>query len=213
MVPTRPSDYTQSEIRNFDMVHVFTRLQFEIMRHALLCDLTRVACFDWPHSEGYGNYMEEEGYRAFGSIHTVAHTMSYNTDDLMPTDEERAIAREDMSNLTQWRSKMLATELLDKMPPDIVDNTLLVWASEMSEGGTHSNRNVPIVMVQGAEFGAFEAGRYLRWGEYDPISNFSDYTGGVPMNRLLVSICRAMGVDVDVVGDSSISTGPLEELG
>lgn len=212
-VPTRPNDYTQAEVRDYDMLHVFTRLQFELMRHALLCDLTRVACFDWPHSEGYGRFMEEEGYRPFGSIHTVAHTMSYNTPDLMPTDEERAIAREDMSNLTQWRSKMIATELLDNMAPDILDNTLLVWASEMSEGGTHSNRNVPIVMIQGSQFGAFEAGRYLRWGEYDPISNYSQYTGGVPMNRLLVSICRAMGLDIDVVGDPSISTGPLEELG
>ncbi|MBL8945709.1 MAG: DUF1552 domain-containing protein, partial [Myxococcales bacterium] len=212
-VPTRPDDFTQDQIRNYDQVHVFTRLQFELMRHALLCDLTRVACFDWPHSEGYGNYMPEEGYRAFGSIHTVAHTMSYETPELMPTDEERAIAREDMANLQQWRSTMIATELLDKLPADVLDNTLLVWASEMSEGGTHSNRNVPIVMVQGAAFGAFTAGRYLRWGEYDPIDNAFDFTGGVPMNKLLVSLCHAMGLDdVDAVGDATISTGALEEL-
>lgn len=213
-VPVRPSDFTEGEVRNYDMVHVFTRLQFELMRHALLCDLTRVACFDWPHSEGYGNYMPDEGYRAFGSIHTVAHTMSYDmVGDTTPTDEERAIAREDMANLQNWRSKMLATELLDKLPPDVLDNTLLVWASEMSEGGTHSNRNVPIVMIQGAGFGAFTAGRYLKWGSYDPISNYFEYTGGQPMNKLLVSLCRAMGLDdVDVVGDGTISTGPLEEL-
>lgn len=213
-IPSRPNDYSSSEIRDFNKVHVFTRLQFELMRHALLCDLTRVACFDWPHSEGSGNYMAEEGYRAFGHMHTVAHTMSYDMiEDSVPTDAERAIAREDMANLTHWRSKMLATELLDLMPPDVLDNMLLVWASEMSEGGTHSNRNVPIVIVQGSNFGAFRAGRYLRWGEYDPISNFSDYTGGVPMNQLLVSICQAMGLDdVNEVGDATISTGPLTEL-
>ena len=212
-VPEHPGQFTESEVRDFDQVHVFTRLQFELMRHALLCDLTRVACFDWPHSEGYGNYMEEEGYRPFGSIHTLAHTMSYATEDLNPSDEERVIAREDMANLQQWRSKMLSTELLDKLPPDIMDNTLLVWASEMSEGGTHSNRNVPIVMVQGEQFGAFEAGRYLRYGEYDPIDNFSQHTGGVPMNQLLVSLCHAMGLDdINEVGDATISTGPLAEL-
>lgn len=212
-VPTRPTDYSQSDVRNYDMVNVFTRLQFDIMRQALLCDLTRVACFDWPHSEGYGNYMADEGYRTFGSIHTLAHTMSYDmVGDVTPSDEERAIAREDMSNLGNWRAKMLATELLDKMPADVLDNTLLVWASEMSEGGTHSNRNVPIVIVQGSNFGAFTAGRYLRWGEYDPISNPFEYTGGVPMQRMLVSICRAMGLEIDTVGDPSISTGPLEEL-
>jgi hypothetical protein len=214
-VPTRPDDYSESQIHDYNLVHVFTRLQFELMRHALLCDLTRVACFDWPHSEGYGNYMVEEGYaRNFGSIHTLAHTMSYDVvGDTVPSDQDRAIAREDMANLQNWRSKMLATELLDLLPADVLDNTLLVWASEMSEGGTHSNRNVPIVMVQGSSFGAFTAGRYLRWGSYDPISNYSEYTGGQPMNKLLVSICQAMGLaDVDAVGDTTISTGPLEEL-
>lgn len=213
-VPTRPMDFAQNEIQNYNEVHTFTRLMFELMRHALLCDLTRVACFDWPHSEGYGNYMEEEGYRNFGSIHTVAHTMSYDmVGETTVGDEERIIAREDMANLQQWRSKMLATELLDPMPADILDNTLLVWSSEMSEGGTHSNRNVPTVMVQGSNFGAFTAGRYLKWGEYDPISNFSAYTGGVPMNKMLVSICNAMGLDdVTEVGDPTISTGALEEL-
>jgi hypothetical protein len=99
------------------------------------------------------------------------------------------------------------------MDPDVLDHTLLVWASEMSEGGTHSNRNVPIVMVQGAEYGSFSAGRYLRWGAYDPIENFSDNTGGEPMNKLLVSICQSMGLtDIDEVGDTTISTGPLKEL-
>lgn len=212
-VPEHPGDYTQSEIQSSGLLHVFTRLQFELMRHALLCDLTRVACFDWPHSEGSGAFMEPEGYRSFGSIHTLAHTMSYATDDLNPSDEERLIAREDMANMQQWRSKMLAEELLDPLPPDILDNTLLVWSSEMSEGGTHSNRNVPTVMVQGDNFGAFESGRYLKWGEYDPITDFSQFTGGVPMNQLLVSLCNAMGLDdVNTVGDATISTGPIEEL-
>ena len=73
----------------------------------------------------------------------------------------------------------------------------------------------PIIVAEGLtrRFGAFTAGRYLRWGSYDPISNYSEYTGGQPMNKLLVSICQAMGLaDVDAVGDTTISTGPLEEL-
>jgi hypothetical protein len=213
-VPTRPNDFTEGEVRNYDLVNVFTRLHFDIMRHALTCDLTRVACFDWPHSEGYGAYMADEGYRAFGSIHTVAHTMTYELNpEQNPSETDRAIAREDMANLTHWRSKTIAQDLLAKLPPDVLDTTLLVWAAEMSEGGTHSNRNIPIVMVQGSKFGAFSAGRYLKWGSYDPISNFSDNTGGPPMNKLLVSICNAMGLDdVNSVGDASISTGPLTEL-
>jgi hypothetical protein len=214
VVPPAPTDYSEDELRNFDLHATLTRLQFGLMNVALACDLTRVACFEWPHSEGYGQFMEAEGYRAFGSFHTVAHTMSYaDLDGYVPSDDERAIAREDMANLTHWRSKMIATELLDMMAPDILANTVLVWAAEMSEGGTHSNRNIPVVIVQGSDVGHFQTGRYLRWGSYDPISNFSDYTGGKPMNQVLVSLCHSMGLeDVTSVGDASISTGPLEEL-
>ncbi len=213
-VPTRPEEYTEGDIQDFNMVHVFTRLQFDLMRHALVCDLTRVACFDWPHSEGDGGYMAEEGYESFGSIHTMAHMMSYELNpEQEPNDALKVQARQNSANLTNWRSKMLATELLDKLPADVLDRTLLVWASEMSEGGTHSNNNIPVVMVQGSEFGAFEAGRYLRWGDFDPLENYSNTTGGQPMNKVLVSICHAMDqTDIDVVGDPTISSGPLEEL-
>jgi hypothetical protein len=158
--------------------------------------------------------MAEEGYDAFGSIHTMAHMMSYELNpEQEPNDALKVQARQNSANLTNWRSKMLATELLDKLPAEVLDRTLLVWASEMSEGGTHSNNNIPVVMVQGSDFGAFEAGRYLRWGDFDPLENYSNTTGGQPMNKVLVSICHAMDqTDIDVVGDATISSGPLEEL-
>ena len=85
----------------------------------------------------------------------------------------------------------------------------------MSEGGSHSNMNVPTVMIQGSEFGFFDTGRYLRWGNYNPIDNFRPPVGerGEPMNKVLVSICNAMGLDdIDVVGDDTIEHGPLEAL-
>lgn len=214
VVPERPRTYGDSEVRDFRLHAEITALQFELIGLALACDLTRVAAFQWPHSEGSGSFMEAQGYRTFGSFHTRAHEMSYETvDDRTVTDEQRRIAREDLSNLQRWRSQAIAEDLLGKMLPDVLDNTLVVWASEMSEGGTHSNRNIPLVMFQGASFGYFRAGRHLRWGEYDPISNFSRYTGGQPMNKVLVSICHAMGLeDVTSVGDTTIETGPLTEL-
>jgi hypothetical protein len=99
------------------------------------------------------------------------------------------------------------------MSPEVRDDTIVVWASEMSEGGTHSNYNIPLVIIQGAQVGAFRTGRYLRWGEYDPLTNYSEEHGGQPMNKVLVSLCHAMGLeDVASVGDPEIEGGPLEEL-
>jgi len=214
-VPMRPEELSESAIRNFDNHPQITSLQFELMAHALACDLTRVACFQWPHSEGNARFLEAEGYRAFGSLHTAAHQMSYEVvGDAPVTDAERVIAREDMGNLTRWRSEMIAGHLLDRLLPDVLENTLVVWSAEMSEGGTHSNRNVPIVMVQGSEFGAFRAGRYLKWGSYDPIDNFRAEHGGKHMSKVLVALCHAMDApDIDSVGDyPGMEPGALEEL-
>ena len=213
--PARPRDFTERDSRNYDNHPEITRLQFQLMAHALACDLTRVACFQWPHSEGTAYWLEDEGYAGFGSLHTAAHQMSYEEiDGVAVPDADRLIARENLGNLTRWRADTIARDFLDQLLPDVLDCSLLVWASEMSEGGTHSNRNIPLVMVQGDGFGYFRTGRHLRWGEFDPYDNFRNYSGGQTMSKVLVSLCHAMGMtDVQSVGDyPDRPTGPLQEL-
>lgn len=218
IVPDHPGAWEASQIRDFRNHPEMTSLQFRLMNLALACDLTRVACFHWSHSEGTGNFMEDEdpSYSNFGSFHVLSHELSYDVvGERTLSDADRDLARRNMSNLTQWRARKIADDLLGTMPQDVFDKSLVVWASEMSEGGTHSNYNVPLVMVQGDDFGYFDTGRHLRWGNYDPLDNFRPPVGerGEPMNKVLVSICHSMGLtDVDFVGDETISRGPLEEL-
>ncbi len=218
VIPNHPGAWTEQEIRDFRNHPEVTALQFRLINVALACDLTRVACLHWSHSEGRGSFMEDvdPSFSNFGSFHTLAHQMTYErVGEEVVTDEQRLRARRDMANLQRWRSMAIASDLLDPMTEDVRDNTLFVWTSEMSEGGSHSNHNIPTVMIQGAEFDYFRAGRYLRWGAYDPIDNFRPPPDerGQPMNKVLVSLCHAMGLtDVSQVGDPEIPQGPLEEL-
>ncbi|MDQ3033192.1 MAG: DUF1552 domain-containing protein [Myxococcota bacterium] len=213
--PERPRELSPDQLGNWygSTHHVLTALQLELLAKALVCDLTRVACFPWSTAEGSASFLSLCGYAGFNDMHGAAHDMDYDAaDGRTPTPDEIDAARDNMNDLQRWRSEALATDLLGNLPPDVLDETLVVWASEMSEGGTHSNANIPLVMIQGAGFGYFETGRYLRWGEFDPHENFSRMTGR-PMNEVLVSICHAMGLsDVDRVGDPIYSTGPLEGL-
>lgn len=227
-VPTRPRAFTTSEARSFANHPLLTRLQFQLMTQALACDLTRVACFSWPHSEGDGSFMPQVGYPAFGSFHTNAHEISYAevTPGVPVTPAERQAARTHLANLTQWRSKTLVEDLWNQLAPEVRDNTVLAWASDMSEPGAHSNRNVPIVLLQGASVGAFRTGRYLRWGAFDGsnLNTIHRATGGPHTNQLLVSLCHAMGLnDINVVGETNVpaiasrpagtlNPGPLTEL-
>lgn len=215
VIPQRPRDFTESEGRNFTNHPEITTLQFQLMAAALACDLTRVACFQWPHSEGQGSFMQDEGYDSFGSFHAVAHQMSYAEVNGMPvTGDERVLARQNMANLNRWRAQKVS-EFLSMIPDDVRATTTLAWASEMSEGGTHSNRNIPLVLYQGEELSFFRTGRYLRWGSWDPLapSGANAPHGGKSMSQVLVSLCHAMGLeDINSVGDPAWGTGPLEDL-
>ncbi len=216
-VPAQPRGYSEAEKKDFRLHPEITQMQFELMAYAMACDLTRVACFQWPHSEGQGNFLESEGYdENFGSFHVLAHQMTYaNVGDQPVTNEERVQARLSMANLNQWRAKMIKTHLLDNITPEVRDNTVLVWGSEMSEGGTHSNRNVPMVIFQGDEVNHFNTGRYLQYGSHDPTkpSEASREHGGEKINKVLVSLCHSMGLDdIDTVGNPEFGSGPLEDL-
>lgn len=66
--------------------------------------------------------------------------------------------------------------------------------------GEHTFEALPIVIAGGA--GAFRIGRYVRW---TPIATVAGLTGltrvGPPHNRLLVTLGRAMGADLDAFGE------------
>ncbi|HEY6881832.1 MAG TPA: hypothetical protein VI299_27580, partial [Polyangiales bacterium] len=82
----------------------------------------------------------------------------------------------------------------------LLDNTLVVWGSELGIGNTHSFKSTPFVVAGGAG-GAVPMGRYLEYNEQ------------VQHNRLLVAICNAMGLaDVKTFGNIDNGTGPLAKL-
>ncbi len=86
---------------------------------------------------------------------------------------------------------------LDSIPEGtgtLLDNTLVVWTTEVSNGDTHSTRNMPFVFAGATD--RLRTGRYIRFPE-------------IPSNAVLVTICRAMGADVDSFGDPSWRGGPL----
>ena len=79
----------------------------------------------------------------------------------------------------------------------MLDNTLVVWGNEVSEGNTHSHDNMPFLLAGGGWH--FRTGRYLR-------------SQSVPHNNLLVSVLNAMGAPVTTFGDPDFCTGPLSGL-
>lgn len=99
---------------------------------------------------------------------------------------------------------------LDPSGGSILDNTIVYWHNEFGHDG-HDNQHTrhPIVIAGGDN-------RTLRLGRYLRLRNI-DSGDRIPHNKLLTSICHAMGVEVDYYGDRDLRgrpeyMGPLDEI-
>jgi hypothetical protein len=70
-----------------------------------------------------------------------------------------------------------------------LDNTVVLLCNDMREGNDHYTANIPFVMIGGC-------GGFFKTGQIVGLSS-------VPNNKLLTSICHAMGLQVASVGDST----------
>ena len=167
-----------------------SRLQIDQLVMALACDLTRVASLQWSKAVS-GVRFEWLG------IEQGHHDLSHlgNSDPTMTST---------ITAINTWYAEEVAYLLsrLDAVPEGdgtLLDNTLVVWGNELSRGNTHGHDPVPFVLAGGAG-GAFETGRWLQ-------------VDGHPHNRLLVSLCHAMGVDdIDTFGTTDPGSGGLPGL-
>ena len=162
------------------------------MVSALACDLTRVASLQYKIGDNDNAF-----YRWLGIDFEGHHLITHAGD----SDEK---ARTALGAIYRWYADRFAY-LLDKLAavPEgngtMLDHTLVVWGSELGKGNSHSFAPTPFVIAGGAG-GAVKAGRFFSLDR-------------VPHNRLLVSVCNAMGlVNVQKFGATDPGTGPLPGL-
>ena len=88
----------------------------------------------------------------------------------------------------------------------VMDNTLIVWGSELGDGWHGYCHYCPVLI--GGDW-AFRTGRYLYWPHETPaemrvpsqvLTGGATRFSGIPHQHLLVSVAGAMGLDVDHVG-------------
>ena len=118
-------------------------------------------------------------------------------------DSDQA-ARDWMTNVYTWYAEMLAylatrlDGIEDPQGGTMLDNTIILWGSEIAKGNNHSWEDMPFVMVGGGG-GSLVTDRFVR---YDSQNHC----------RLLVSCCNAMGLNVSAFGGFDDGSGPLTEI-
>jgi hypothetical protein len=180
---------TGGDVYGNDAFPTVGRQQTDLLVAALACGLTKVASLQWSHTVGPPVF----SWVGCGDGH---HSLSH-TDDGNRAGVDQFVAAE------RWFAEQFRY-LLDQLAqaPDpaggsLLDSTLVVWCKELGDGRLHDCNSVPFVLAGGG--GGLRTGRYLE-------------LGGAPHQKLLVSICQAMGLDNQTFGDASHGAGPLEGL-
>lgn len=164
--------------------------QSELLAAALACGLTRVASFQLRIADNDNTLYPWVGLDE-GGHHTLSH-------------DSNADAQATLAKVYTWYSARIA-HLLDRLAamPDadgrsVLDNTLVIWGSELGRGWDHDIQNVPFVFAGATDL--LNPGRYL--------------SGSVVQhNRILVAACHAMGLgDVQQYGSLDTGSGPVPGL-
>jgi hypothetical protein len=133
---------------------------------ALACDITRVAVlsagvdntFAFQYPNGGSPLAQNGGWHA--SIHTIPHPVCNTGGNCSSSTTVNAVLQG-----YRWFAQVfthLVQSLAAVTEPDgstLLDNTLVVWMSEMGHGSVHSNFNIPVVLAGLGN--AFAKGRHI----------------------------------------------------
>jgi len=173
---------------NNDNIPKLTRMQMDMMVHAMMADFARVYTFQFTNSVGQAKM------RWLG-IEEDHHGLSHEPD----TNEE---AVEKLTKINTWYSEQIAyltQKLADTPEPggegSMLDHTTIVWTNELGKGNSHTLENIPFVLIGGGL--GFRMGRSLK-------------LGGISHNRLLMSLAHGFGHQIPSFGNPNhCGDGPL----
>ena len=180
-VPPAPSAKIPRDFRE----HV--KLMMDLMVLAFQTDSTRVLSFMFANDVSGRNFSFLDGVS--GGHHDMSH--HENKDEKIKQYQE----------ITRWHASQLAYLLgrLRAIPEGegtLLDNSMILFGSSISDGNRHDPNNLPIVLAGNAG-GTLPTGLHIRSEKNTPLCN------------LYATMMNAMGVGVQEFGDS---TGLIPEL-
>jgi hypothetical protein len=156
-------------------------LMWDLQAVAFQADITRVSMLMYAHDVSTRSYPES-------GVTAANHGASHHGEVPARVEAWAKINRYHIERLPYFLEKL-------KNTPDgdgsLLDHTLILWASNMSNGNLHDHRNVPQMFIGGG-MGQHKGGRHLK-------------LSGTTANLLLTAL-HMYGIDLKSIGDS---TGPI----
>ncbi len=191
----------------------------DLIGAAFACDITRVISLSLGEMP-----TADFGWDSLGdNVHKgIAHDIYNNAEKHQAMSDYAMMHAQQVARLVK-----VLESLPDTDGKSVMDNTLIVWGSELCDGW-HGYRHYCPVLIGGSWH--FDTGRYLYWPHTSPTqvlvpqsvspTGYSDFAG-MPHQHLLVSVAQAMGIDTDRFGVDHVQgqtghwvdcTGPLPEI-
>jgi len=174
---------------------------------ALACDVTRVATIQFSSAQSgtvFNSFVDADWDNLADDYHHGLSHLSVGWDQ--PPDAVQALAQETLSRINIWFASQIADlantldSYIEADGSTLLDNTAIVWVSEISEGPTHRFVDMPLVVV-GDLGGALKSGQHLA------------YDNQRAHNDLFVTLGQAMGItDFTTFGDPSYVQGALDDF-
>jgi len=164
------------------------RLMNDLLLLAFQADITRVATLIYSKESSTRSYPE----LGFSDPH---HPLTHHRNN--PELIEK-VTKINSHHLEQFADFVRKAKAIREADGTLLDRSMLVYGSSISDGNNHVHENLPVVMA-GRGDGTLKPGRHIVYPE-------------TPMTNLFLALLERMGVETGKLGDSTGKAGHLTDL-
>lgn len=164
------------------------KMMFDLQVLAYQADLARVITFMVGHETSQRAYPEI-------GVPDAHHPLSHHGGNTEKIEKLTKVNHYHTEMFAYYLDRLRATQDGDG---SLLDQSLIIYGSGMSDGNGHLHHDLPTVLVGGGA-GALAGGRHLRYSRESE----------TPVTNLFLSVLDKLGVPMDALGDS---TGRLDLL-
>jgi hypothetical protein len=181
-VPGAPTDASSKDVPTKG------KTMTDLLVTSLACDLTRVGTMQWADSES-------KFPLNFDPLQLSDHHHGYQHDTKYDPTALAKIYKWFGSNFAYLLDRLAAVKEGDGT---MLDNTVVLWVSEIQEPPTHKQTNMPFMLAGGKNLG-IKTGRWLK-------------VASQPHNNMLITLLNVFGGTDTSFGHKDYSKGPLAGL-
>src|SRR5712671_5964452 len=157
------------------------RLMLDMIATGFQSDTTRVSTFM------FGNAVSNVSFRFLEGVSAGHHDVSHHQKDADKLRQYQLINR---WHIEQYAYLLRRLREMKEGDSTVLDNSIVLFASALSDGNSHNMHNLPLVLA-GRAGGRIDAGQHLVYSEDTPASN------------LYFSMLNAFGAPVERFADST----------